>query len=1419
MTHERRLLILVLLLELCMHASAAERSTPGTLIVKLAPSSSVARLADELRQALPSINKSLAAPFTSHPLFASRPSLQGAPPQAADRFASERYLVLQYARPGDADAAYAYLQSSSSVEFVQRNYIYTIDAMPNDSAAASQTNLRRIGVMRLWDEGFFAASHPAVKVGVIDTGIDTEHPDLSGAIAVNAGETGTDALGRDKHSNGVDDDGNGFVDDWRGYNFVENGGRGNNPADNNGHGTGVAGIIGATANNRIGIAGIAPCMLVPLRAFDAGGNGTDEDIAAALVYAVDNGCSVVNMSFGVTVKTPVLRDAVRYAEAKHVILVASSGNDGNEKPHYPSDLDGVISVGSVSQYDSRSYFSSYGPPLALLAPGENIVTTAPGGLYTASFSGTSAAAPHVSGTAALVKSVIASDAQRASVPFTNNEFRALLANTAEDIGKPGWETESGAGVVNAYNAVRMLTHNTVEITSPQTDAVLTGGAVAVRGTAVFSGMSTLTVSVGAGEKPDAWTQLASYENRYFFGDTLALWNPAGVQDGIYIIRLAAKSIAGSDIESRIRVLLKRSAMSVTSFTVDDSVLIADEIGTMVRIDTDRPTSASLFFRPKGSAAPFIEKRSQGIQMHHYFLLTSADAEPGVAYELYCSTADNTGAQLPTNAPAQTPTFTIGRERISTTGFDELPYALPAGYLLDAVGTFKAKPTIIMNQYDENGDFSRLKAFSFAGAAFTQTDSALRAWVPRGLADVNGDGVLMSLVQDRGISRVIGSDAAAAKMFARDVFGDSTDVWGSQFYDVDRDGKQDIIARSSNEYLVYKNLGGGKFSLASHLPDPTPPLPGEAKNQFGPPKSLAGDFSGSGKTEIVFADYDGDVLMYRQSAADPFAFSLVWSDTSSLYETSEFLASGDFDGDGIADIASAGHANLDLNEDREYDAPFWTVRIFSHAGTPAVMKKAWERKVAGVRSGFENDNGLSSGAVMPGGEQLLMSLNPYFYIVRYDAASKTYNPAWIANGETNAALVYDFNRNGTKEFGIHAGSVVRFFEHQSAPASQQAPWGVTARQRSEHVIDVRWSSMTPGSEHAVYRDTVPDRFSFRTIVRGTQFIDSSVVSGTTYYYAVAAVNAAEGARSEAAAVKAVERPRAVSVEFISPLQLKIVASAELDRSLFPLAFISADDSITAASVVSASPFGVIATFSRPLASGTHSIRMKRLYAFSGIENDTLQRMQTELTTVAAEKFGIVEAKLVSEKMIRLRFSAPVAAGSLKRSNFTVRTSAAAFEIGEPSLDPSDSSVVVLGIPGPASLTSLGLRVEVSASSDVISKAGIPLNEGKGQIISFGINALSLAHPVVFPNPLRYLTGLQEKITFVNIPVRCKVSIYTAAGHKVREQETLSTPDGLTWDLRSDKGDVVPSGIYIYRLVHVDDNGAVLESTMGKFAIIR
>ncbi|MCW9064921.1 MAG: S8 family serine peptidase, partial [Ignavibacteriaceae bacterium] len=266
-----------------------------------------------------------------------------------------------------------------AIEYIQKFTNYKMDIVPNDTLLSQQWALEKIQAFDAWNK---TEGVDTVLLAIIDTGIDYFHPDLQNKIYLNAGEMGIDGSGNDKTSNGIDDDGNGFVDDFRGWDFTDrvgfpfdsSGGDyldwDNDPIDEQGHGTYIGGIAGAEVNNIIGIAGVAPKIkIVNLRAFDPAGYGEEDDVAAAILYAVQIGVKVINMSFGDNAFSLVLRDVIKYAFDRGVVLVGSSGNSGSTDPHYPSGYSEVISVGNSTMDDYVAGNSNYGSTLDLVAPG------------------------------------------------------------------------------------------------------------------------------------------------------------------------------------------------------------------------------------------------------------------------------------------------------------------------------------------------------------------------------------------------------------------------------------------------------------------------------------------------------------------------------------------------------------------------------------------------------------------------------------------------------------------------------------------------------------------------------------------------------------------------------------------------------------------------------------------------------------------------------------------------------------------------------------------------------------------------------------------------------------------------------------------------------------------------------------------
>jgi thermitase len=234
------------------------------------------------------------------------------------------------------------------------------------------------------------------KVAILDTGIDTDHPDLAPNVYKSS----------DKPNNGKDDDKNGYVDDTYGWNVINGKGSGE---DNNGHGTHVSGIVAGRGNNANGSSGICwSAQLVAVKFMNSKGKGSTSDAIDGIDYAVKNGAKIVNCSFGSSSKSSALHDAVDYAQDHNVLLVVAAGNDGeniDKNPTYPASFSdsNILAVAASTDEDTLASFSNYGSTAVdVAAPGDNIFSTYLGGGYKY-LSGTSMAAPYAAGTAAMLR--------------------------------------------------------------------------------------------------------------------------------------------------------------------------------------------------------------------------------------------------------------------------------------------------------------------------------------------------------------------------------------------------------------------------------------------------------------------------------------------------------------------------------------------------------------------------------------------------------------------------------------------------------------------------------------------------------------------------------------------------------------------------------------------------------------------------------------------------------------------------------------------------------------------------------------------------------------------------------------------------------------------------------------------------------
>ncbi|MEL6820154.1 MAG: S8 family serine peptidase [Calditrichota bacterium] len=345
----------------------------------------------------------------------------------------------------DAKDFAASLANNDFIEYAEPKFLYPLNDTPNDGLYSSMTQFGHVGAPAAWD--LAKAQNSSVVVAVVDGGTDWDHPDLLANIWDNSDEIA---------GNGIDDDGNGFIDDVRGWNFANNSndptGLSNTPQNAN-HGTHVGGTIGGVTNNGTGVAALAwNCILMPL---NAGSPSRDRSVAFgydAIAYAAANGADIINCSWGgIGNPSSLAQDIINFAYNNDALVVAASGNDNVDTdltPHFPANYNRVLSVGATFKTsDQRANFSNYGATTDVFAPGVSILSTLPNGGYNGSFSGTSMASPMVAGLASLVKTV--------KPNYTVDQLREQIRVTSVNIdgSNPGFAGKLGKGRIDAFKAV------------------------------------------------------------------------------------------------------------------------------------------------------------------------------------------------------------------------------------------------------------------------------------------------------------------------------------------------------------------------------------------------------------------------------------------------------------------------------------------------------------------------------------------------------------------------------------------------------------------------------------------------------------------------------------------------------------------------------------------------------------------------------------------------------------------------------------------------------------------------------------------------------------------------------------------------------------------------------------------------------
>lgn len=1343
-----------------------------------------------------------------------------------------RIIKINFADDVDESNLNSILTIDPDIEYIQKSTIYKMDMVPNDSLLSQQWALEKIKAFDAWN---ITTGVDTVLLAIIDTGIEYFHPDLQNKIYYNPGEMGLDQFGNDKRSNGIDDDGNGFIDDYMGWDFVDRVGvptdtnagdfhnwdnmpYDNKQGSNGNHGTFVGGIAGAEFNNSIGVAGIAPNIkLLNIRSFDNGGSGEEDDAAAAILYAIKMGAKVINMSWGDYTFSYVLRDVIRYAYSQNVVLIASSGNSGKNQLHYPSGYSEVISVGNSTQEDFVAGNSTWGSTLDLVAPGTNIWSTNMNGKYLES-GGTSASAPHVSAAAALILSLN---------NFTNEEIKQILKSTTDDIMTPGWDLRSGAGRLNLERALRVLAPSQIGFSFPLMDYATNADTLPIRATVLSPYFVNYSLQVGSDITPTNWTSLIADGLNQLDETEIHRLNISNYPDGIYTLRLLVTLNNGRTLEERVHFHIMRSPPKVIEVGLGP-IYYGERSTINGEFFTNQSSIMRMYYRKYGDAEySFVtldgfNTNNQFVKNLHYGFIPTEIAQPNTLYQVYFEAENLAGLKttvvdsLNNNFPFLIPTEDLPQQ----TQFTRMSFELSDGTVIykEPVSFLSNNNTEILSQpFREGVDFVFFN-YSLENDQFIQhqTDSLLRRY-PLHYGDFNNNGLKDLLTINQ--SNIVLLEQTQAGRFSFTKKDSTTKLFYPILIDeLLNDGVKYLITQneSPDRYLIWRI----NSDLTTSLVDSTFYI--TRSDSFGSNYTtrslLVEDLDNDGIKEIWFVDQDGDIKSYKVNPG----LNITKSDSMNTFGLSpvfqqDILSTGDYNGDGKKDIAVLYTTNS--------IAPAFLLMIvtFNNHSPTILTQKVFLDQSEGYGGGLGVGANIYQSLKFvdidnDGRDELIINIFPSSYILKHVNGEDKFI-FYVEGSNTKNVFYGDLNQNGVPEICFKINDVYRFYEFTISNKAD-VPVNFSGYSTDSENIKLTWQGT--GTKYYVYKGIAQNDLSLVDSVSQREYNDPNVATNTYYYYAVQAFDASKpepiSALSRTIEVfshtpgkpeNAVSNSnRSVIVTFSEKMKnvIENLQSFEIINVGFPN------------SVSPNTQYSYLLTFKTNLPQGIQKLIVKNIKDLYGspIMTDTLEFNVVPVPEL--ETFYISSFELLSPSRIKVVFNYSVdaaTASNLNNYQFEPENNVTAVNI-----DQNDSRIIYLNLNKQKPVGSVGkeYRLQIVGLTSSLSSGSLKINEGAGSYIVLTSFADNLNDVYVYPNPAKVDNG-RGTMMFANLPKRAKINIWSVSGKYITEIIETDGNGGYEYDLKNINGETLDSGIYIYRIVRLDDANSEVEEKLGKFAILK
>ncbi len=1300
------------------------------------------------------------------------------------------------------------------IEYFQPNYLNEFYLYPNDPEFPNQqVHLDNCNIPQSWD---YTVGNEQIIVGIVDSGLHFDHPDLQNNIFINQNEIPDD---------GIDNDDNGYIDDVHGWDFVDAPElssialgdyleQDNDPDDELNHGTHVAGIISADTNNEEGVSGISwnSKLLIVRSGFKtmSGGYLQDDDAAAGIIYAADMGADVINLSWGDTNYSQIIADACYYAYNMGSIIVVAAGNEGATIEHqvvYPAQLSTTLAIGAVDRYKNRASFSSYGPQIDVVAPGELILSTydtTPENLYKEQ-SGTSMAAPFVSGAIALLLSV---------EPGLNfPEVRGRLISSAHDLGEEGFDHIFGNGLLDVYSMLTQVSYPIIEITTPHDNTGL-NSTFDIIGTVQCPNFWYYSVKYTSEEMPAStdWSDVDPNNPDYFEqveNDTIAQFIVNDyVEDNTYQIKIEVVTAdhqhynyfrtihidqTAPEFYADYAAYMKRYAAEIPEYYIQ--ALFDENVNLFLR---QYPSTE--FLPHFGDADSLQIIKIDGLPQN---VLIDIRAENICGLE----TVIDSAYVFETDAIA-----------VDIHGFNQIALgnelvSIQKTYDFDGNGK---NELFVLETEDE---LQTLKILELNGEELIIKHEFPAVFWPNDMGNTNESGMEVIGIQ---LDRPLVLETSGGTYPSEPIFVD-VNALGANFADYDDDGVDEVILVKnedingiSHRVLTLNQRNGNNFEREEVLLDTTQT---SIKNFFST-KVVCDKLDNDNYPDILAADKDGDIMIFERESGE---FEMVWNyrlPVGNAYN----LCSGDFTGDGSSEFCVGGY-NLDTSN------PARSFSFYEFFKTTGVNN---EYQTLGYLAFSEIDtkNSIASADMDgDGNDEIVIAVPPNIYIIDY--IDGQFQPIWQGlSAKTSSNVIAFSGKTASQDAfiitnmddgGIIRSALITEMEEFTGPSSPQ--FFIAAPLDS---VSVHLSWQHVGADHFnVYRKFENVVTLVADNVQDNYFTDIDLATGDTLYYQVTAVDDSYDPAESFPTVWEITvpyfAPELENIRMISQYEIKLKFDLQVDNiysTIFSVEFGREKIYPISVNMIEQNTALILRFNTQFDEYDDYILNISGLTGKTGVPvSPGPYQFQFEEDTSPPE---IITARASNANVVNIIFSEALNESLAEDiGNYILILPAADKdnEIERLEYFEGDSCYVAMIFKDELKYTNQPYFLKVNNIKDlagnVISNSGNKCHFSLTSMLALR----NLKQMIVYPNPLDISESLIDKVNFINLPpdVSGKIWIYNLDGElifksKVGPYNMNDLIPYFSWECENNSGNRISSGIYFYLLRMGKD------SRKGKIIII-